>query len=385
MEFLFSIILILASSFLMGQLATKLNLPAVVGQLLAGLIIGPAMLNWVHLTPSLQELANLGVIVLMFLAGLNSDLSLLKKYLKPSLIIAIMGIIFPMLIISGLGLLIHWPLKEALFLGVIFSATSVSITVQVLREMNQLNSREGTTLLGAAVADDVLTVILLGLTVTLTGEQLKGQITSGMNIGLVIGLQIGYFILVYLVAKFGVIRLLDAIKNLAVPYASTIVALLVGLGFALVAELIGLSAITGAFFAGLAISNHSTQKLVDKQIGALGYLLLIPIFFVSIGLEMKWSGVIDQFPLFVALTGLAVITKLFGAGLGGRLTGFNWRHSVVIGAGMVSRGEVALIIAQIIYANQLLSADQYSSIVGAIIVSTILSPFILKWSLKVEE
>ncbi|MHA8138209.1 cation:proton antiporter [Lactobacillaceae bacterium Scapto_B20] len=385
MTFLFSIIIILASSFLMGQLATRLNLPSVVGQLLAGVLIGPAMLNWVHLNTELQELANLGVIVLMFLAGLNSDLSLLKKYLKPSLVIAVMGILFPMLIISSFGVLMHWSIKEALFLGVIFSATSVSITVQVLREINYLNSREGTTLLGAAVADDVLTVILLSLTVTLTGEQLKGQVTSGMNIGLVILLQIGYFVLIYLIAKFLVKRLLNAIKNLNVPYASTIVAMLVGLSFALVAELIGLSAITGAFFAGLAISNHSTQKLLDNQISALGYLLLIPIFFVSIGLEMKWSGIVTQLPLFISLTLLAVLTKLVGAGLGGKITGFNWRHSLVIGAGMVSRGEVALIIAQIIYANQLLSAAQYSAIVGAIIVSTILSPFVLKWSLKAES
>ncbi|MBW1605924.1 cation:proton antiporter [Lactobacillus sp. Sy-1] len=382
MTFLFDVILILISAFLGGQLARRFNVPVVVGQLIAGLIIGPGGLNLVHLTPSIQALANLGVIILMFLAGLNSDIQLLRRYLKPSLVIATLGILVPMGLTSWFGTLIGWPVKDALFLGVIFSATSVSITVAVLREMNQLRSREGTTILGAAVADDVLTVILLGLTVTLTGERLSGQITAGLNSLLVITMQALFFVVVFLAAKYVIPKLLNLAGAIETPYAVTLVALIVGLVFAEAAELIGLSAITGSFFAGLAISQHPVQKRVDNQISALGYLLLIPIFFISIGLEMKGAGVIQQLPLFLALTILAVITKLIGAGFGAHLMGFKWQSSFMIGAGMVSRGEVALIIAQIIYVNKLLSIDQYSAIIGAVIASTIISPFILKMSHK---
>ncbi|UQS86947.1 cation:proton antiporter [Nicoliella spurrieriana] len=380
MEFLFEIILILASAFLMGKLAEWLKVPIVVGQLLAGLLIGPGLFNWIHLTSLLQALANLGVIILMFLAGLNSDIKLLKKYLTPSLVVALLGIALPMGLISAFGLSVGWPLKDALFLGVIFSATSVSITVEVLREMKRLNSKEGTTILGAAVADDVLTVILLGLTVTLTGERLTGQITAGMNSFLVIGLQVLFFVGVFLAAKYAIVPLLQFARKINLPNATPIVALVIALCFSAVAELIGLSAITGAFFAGLAMSQHQSKRQIDTQIGSLGYLLLIPIFFVSIGLEMKWSGIFEQLWLFIGLTLIAIVAKLVGAGLGGKLVGFNARSSLIIGAGMVSRGEVALIIAQIVYANHLLSIDQYSAIVGAIIAATIVSPFILKFS-----
>ncbi|MEJ6400293.1 cation:proton antiporter [Nicoliella lavandulae] len=384
MAFLLVIIIILAAAYLMGNLAQLIKLPAVIGQLLAGIIIGPGVLNWVQSSSSIQHLADLGVICLMFLAGLNSNLDLLKRYLTPSLTIAVLGITMPMLFITWLGLMIQWPLKDALFLGVIFSATSVSITVAVLSELGKLNGRIGTIILGAAVADDVLTVILLGLVVTFTGERLNGQITAGLNPGLILLMQVSYFIVIYLVMKVGLNQLFRFIQRFKFAYANATVALLIGLTFALIAELIGLSAITGAFFAGLIISRTKVKKSLNRQISALTYLLLVPIFFISIGLAMKWNGIIDQWPLFLALTGLAIVTKLVGAGLGSKLFGFNWTDSLIIGAGMVSRGEVALIVAQIVFANQLLNVDQYSAIVGAIIVTTVLSPLIIKLSYSIK-
>ncbi|KRL08731.1 Kef-type K+ transport system, membrane component [Levilactobacillus zymae DSM 19395] len=380
MELLGNLTLILLATTIVGHFSTRIGIPAVIGQLLVGIVLGPAMLGWLHLTHNLEGFAEIGVIVLMFIAGLESDLQLLKRYLKPSVFVAILGVIVPVLGTFWVAELYHLPLTESLFLGVIFAATSVSISVEVLKEMNALNSREGTTILGAAVVDDVLAVIILSVLVSTTGTAVGGH-TSG-NLLVTTLMQVVYFAAIYFVVKWLAPYMAKMGKRLMIPMGETLMAIILCFGMAYVAELVGLSDVVGAFFAGIAISQTSVKSTVDRHIEPVGYAVFIPVFFVSIGLNMDFNGLGKQLGFILVLTVVAVVSKLVGAGGGAKLAGFSWLSSTAVGAGMVSRGEMALIIAQIGYQAKLMSPVRYSAIVAAIILATLVAPFLLRLTMN---
>ncbi|GEO69602.1 cation:proton antiporter [Levilactobacillus acidifarinae] len=380
MELLGNLTLILLATTIVGHFSTRIGIPAVIGQLLVGIVLGPAMLGWLHLTHNLEGFAEIGVIVLMFIAGLESDLQLLKRYLKPSVFVAILGVIVPVLGTFWVAELYHLPLTESMFLGVIFAATSVSISVEVLKEMNALNSREGTTILGAAVVDDVLAVIILSVLVSTTGTAVGGH-TSG-NLLVTTLMQVVYFAAIYFVVKWLAPYMAKMGKRLMIPMGETLMAIILCFGMAYVAELVGLSDVVGAFFAGIAISQTSVKSTVDRHIEPVGYAVFIPVFFVSIGLNMDFNGLGKQIGFILVLTVVAVASKLIGAGGGAKLAGFSWMSSTAVGAGMVSRGEMALIIAQIGYQAKLMSPVRYSAIVAAIILATLVAPFLLRLTMN---
>lgn len=376
------LILVLVGSLLMNQFTAYLRIPTVVGQLVAGIILGPAVLNWVHFNNLIGSFFYLGVILLMFLAGLESDLQLLKRYLGPSLLVATCGVALPMLVMPLIGHGIGLPLSQNLFLGVTFAATSVSITVEVLKEMKLLRSRAGTTILGASVADDVMAIVLLSLVSIVAHQNLGQTIVSSQHFGELLGLQIIYFGLLYIIVCWGAPKFFQMLPHLAGKYDVVILSLILCFGLAYLAELVGLSGITGSFFAGIAISETHLKESVQVPVDALGKLLFIPVFFISIGLKMTLSGIVDHWGLLIALTIAAVLTKFFGAGLGGFLAGFKRHSAALIGSGMVSRGEVALIIAQIGLVGHLITPNLYSTIIAAIIITTCLAPLLLKTCVK---
>lgn len=369
------IALILISTAVVGTLAQRFGVPAVIGQLLVGILIGPAVLNWVHTTHILSFLAELGVIILMFMAGLESDLQLLKKYLRPSLSVAVCGVFVPMVVFMAAGKLAHLTTSHAAFLAITFAATSVSITVEVLQEMKRLNGKEGTTILGAAVVDDILAVLILSVFVTLTHEGASGE-QLPLQWSLLI--QLVYFVAVYLFVKWLAPWVMRLGKMMLVNSASTILSIAICLAMAYVADLVGLSAVVGAFFAGIAIGQTNVSHEVERNITPIGYAFFIPIFFVSIGLEMTFDSFKDQWLLIVVLTLLAVVTKLYGGAIGAKLTGFSWHSGLAVGAGMISRGEMALIIAQIGLSAKIVTGDQYSDLVIVIVLSTLIAPLMLK-------
>ena len=381
MQFLSSLSLILLTTLILGQVSLRLKLPLVVGQLLAGIIIGPTFCNWVQPSHWLQLFSDIGVILLMFLAGLESKIDLLKKYLKPSMIVAVSGILLPIAVGYLIGLMFEFTKFESLFLGIVFAATSVSISAEVLQEMDSLTSREGTTILGAAVVDDILAVLLVSM---ISNLNIKGTAISMMHLGILLRalvLLLAYFVLLFIAGRWLIPRLLRLSSKWQGAVSTTTMALIICWLLAYLADYFGLSAVIGAFFAGLSMSLTPFKKIINQSITQIGYAVFIPVFLASIGLRLTLTGILQDFTLFLILTIGGIVSKLLGAGLGARLSGFNRHSALAIGAGMISRGEMALVVAQMGLQNHLLSAARYSAVIGAIIMTTVLAPFFLKAAL----
>ena len=371
---------ILLATLIGGQFSARLKLPAVVGELLAGIIVGPAVLNLVQPTGIIKVFSDIGVIFLMFLAGLDSDLKTLKKLLRPSVLVAGFGMIVPIIIAYMTGILFAFSQAESLFLGLTFSATSVSISVAVLQEMGRLEGKEGMTILGAAVADDLLSILLLSIVSGLTGVPEPGS-NKGKDLILSLLIQAAFLILLVFVSVYVIPRLIKLSQRLTLPVPETLVAMIIVVLASWGAEKVCLSNVIGAFFAGLALSRTSAQKTLKKNFTIIGYSSFIPIFFVSIGLDMSIKGILNDFILFFVLVIGSVFSKLVGAGLGAKIAGFNNSSALLVGTGMVSRGEMALVVAQMGLTNHLLAPAAYSTVIGAIIMTTVVSPFLLKWSI----
>lgn len=381
MQFLSSLSLILLTTLILGQVSLRLKLPLVVGQLLAGIIMGPTVCNWVQPSHWLQLFSDIGVILLMFLAGLESKIDLLKKYLKPSMVVAVSGILLPIAVGYLIGLMFEFTKFESLFLGIVFAATSVSISAEVLQEMDSLTSREGTTILGAAVVDDILAVLLVSM---ISNLNIKGTAISMMHLGIllrVLVLLLAYFVLLFIAGRWLIPRLLRLSSKWQGSVPTTTMALIICWLLAYLADYFGLSAVIGAFFAGLSMSLTPFKKIINQSITQIGYAVFIPVFLASIGLRLTLTGILQDFALFLILTIGGIVSKLLGAGLGARLSGFNRHSALAIGAGMISRGEMALVVAQMGLQNHLLSAARYSAVIGAIIMTTVLAPFFLKAAL----
>ncbi|GAF40038.1 Na(+)/H(+) antiporter [Agrilactobacillus composti DSM 18527 = JCM 14202] len=373
MAFLGSLLLILITTTIIAHFSTRIGIPGVIGQLLVGILLGPALLNWLQPNNFIHIFSELGVIILMFMAGLESNLALLKKYFGPSVLVAILGVIFPVAGTMAVGELFGIHGQENIFIGVIFAATSVSISVAVLKELDLLKGQAGSTILGAAVVDDILAVLMLSVMVSLLGTG-----GSQQSLGLTFVWQVLYFVGVYLLVKFVTPYLVGIADKLFVPQARTLMAIILCFSLAYVADLAGLSAVVGAFFAGIAIDQTKAKTEVDHNIQPIGYGIFIPVFFVSIGLNMTLAGLREDIGLIIVLTVVATLMKLIGAALGAKFAHFDNRQAYLVGAGMVSRGEMALIIAQIGFEAKLLSTDYYSAIVTAIILTTLIAPFLIK-------
>lgn len=379
MTYLGTLCLVLLTTAFAGSISRRVGMPAVIGQLLVGIILGPAMLGWVTSNNFVHIFSEIGVVILMFMAGLESDLDLLKKYLKPATSVALFGVIAPIILVYLLGRIYNFTNEEAIFLGVTFAATSVSISVEVLKELKKLDTKEGTTILGAAVIDDILAVLILSVLVSIFSDvaQAEGGHTQS-NLGVGILIQVIYFIGIYLVFRWIAPLLMKISEKLPISSSEILMSLVICLGMAFFADLVGLSAVVGSFFAGVAVAQTPYKQEIDSSIEPIGYAVFIPIFFVSIGLNMTFKGLLTNWLFIVILLVLALLTKWGGCGLGAKMLGMSWNSGDIIGAGMVSRGEMALIIAQVGYEAHLLSDKFYSSVIIVIILTTIIAPFMLK-------
>ena len=383
MEFLGTLCLVLITTSLAGHFSRRIGIPAVIGQLLVGILIGPAVLGWVHNNAFMHTFSEIGVIILMFIAGLESDLGMLKKYFKPALAVAFSGVVFPVVLIYFFGKLFHFSFEQAIFLGVTFSATSVSISVEVLKELKRLKSKEGTTILGAAVIDDIISVIILSVLVSMFSNVAKAQGGHhSSNLWVSFLLDALYFVMIFFLFEWIAPKMMRLGEHLKVASSVTLMSIVLCLGMAWLAEQVGLSDVVGAFFAGVAIAQTPYKQEVDSNIEPIGYAVFIPMFFVSIGLNMTFKGFFDDLIFIVSLTILALITKWLGCGLGAKVLGMNYDSMNIIGSGMVSRGEMALIIAQIGYEAHLLSSEYYSGVIFVIILTTLAAPFMLKAAIK---
>lgn len=374
MQTLLEITIILIASLMATLLANRLAIPAVVGQLCVGILIGPSLLNLVHEGHVMHFLSEIGVILLMFLAGLEANLELLRKYFKPSLVVAISGVVIPMVAFYYVGIALGFPINTAVFYGLVFAATSVSITVEVLQEYQKVRTKIGAVILGAAVADDVLAVLLLSFFMSSAG--------ASSHLVMQVGLQILFLVFLVFSVKLWVPKLYDWSQHIPYFEKETFLALLICLTWSLLAWSVGMSSVIGAFFAGLAVGQTSKADIVEHNILVIAYSIFIPIFFASIALPLQLNGVFSHLGLVLALTLLAIVTKLLPSYLVGRGFAFSRQESLSIGAGMVSRGEMALIIIQIGLSEKLITHQTYSTLVVVVILTTMIAPFILKFSFK---
>ncbi|MEF2721496.1 MAG: cation:proton antiporter [Limosilactobacillus fermentum] len=379
MSFIITLTGILFVTQLVSHFFNRWGIPDVIGQILVGIVAGPAVLGWIHQTAMIEEFQEIGVIVLMFIAGVESDLSLLKKYLKPAMAVAVGGMALPIVVMGLASQLFGLQWFESLFIGVIFSATSVSISVAVLREFNQIDSKEGATVLGAAVADDIGGVLILSVLISLMNG--KGG-ESSTSLPLIIMMQAIFFGGTYLLVRWLAPYLMHLSKHLLTTAAPAVMAMILCLGMASLADLVHLSGAVGAFFAGIAVANTKARHDIAEAFEPLGYAVFIPVFFVNVGLVMRLNHFLDSLVFIVVMTILACLTKLIGSGGGAMLMGFDRQSGYVIGSGMIARGEMALITAQIGYEAHLLSSKYYSDVITVVVLATVLAPFILKHALK---
>lgn len=383
-HFLLDLALILLSTKLLGLLSKSFSLPGVVGSLLAGLFLGPAFFNILHQTDLILKLSELGVIVLMFTAGMEADVTELKKSGISSLIIAVLGVVMPLLFGFGTAYFFNRPgiiendasaslLLQNIFIGVILTATSVSITVETLKELGKLSAHASSAILGAAILDDILGIVALTIITSLADASLNVW-------GVLLKILLFFVIASFFGFLFYVLFNRWSRRHEEDRRRFVIIAFVMCLLMSYIAEeYFGVADITGAFIAGLLISSTERQTYIVKRFETLSYLLLSPIFFASIGLKVTIPRMSTSLILFTILLLLAaIISKLLGCGLGAKLCKYTTRESFQIGSGMVSRGEVALIVANKGSTLGLISSVIFGPIVIMVIITTLIAPILLK-------
>lgn len=376
-HYLLDIALILLGTKAFGLFTRKLRMPAVVGALIAGIILGPAILNWVQPSDLISSLSEIGVIVLMFGAGLETSITDLRKAGLKALVIAVLGVLVPL----GLGYLVASFYNVGpqawignLFLGVILTATSVGITVETLKEMGAMKTTSGNAILAAAVIDDVLGIVALTV--------VSGLADSSVDVGMVLLKIVLFFVFAVII---GIV--LHKVFAWWFDHDSrgglqrySIISFAFALIMAYVSEeFFGVADITGSFVAGLIISGTSQCAYVTKRIGTLSYLLISPVFFASIGLKLEplnFSG--EVLILILLLCVVSLLSKIVGCGLGALLCHYSKSQAIRIGCGMVSRGEVALIVANRGMALGIFPSFFVTPVLLCVVFTTVITPILLK-------
>lgn len=389
--------LIVSAAKLAAAAASRVGQPAVFGEILAGLVLGPTVLNvlgWpifaqavpaLHgpqappLLGSVRDLAELGVILLMFIAGLETDLVEMRRVGKVAFWAALGGVVLPLAAGAATAVFFGQPLVwTGIFIGTILTATSVSISAQTLMELNALRSREGTTILGAAVIDDVMGIVLLSVVVALARTTGGVQGFHGGEVA-----WIGLRMLLFFGGALAAGRLFNRVgawaEGLGVSQGLLAVVLAVALLYAWAAEYVGgVAAITGSYIAGVLFAQTPHKAAIDRGIHPLTYSMLVPVFFISIGLLANGRELGDRVAFTVALVVVAIVTKAIGCGVFAKVFGFSTRESVRVGIGMISRGEVGLIVAGYGLANGLIGTDVYSASVIVVLTTTMVTPPLLR-------
>ena len=371
--------LIIISAKFFGLLARKCKMPQVVGEILAGLIIGPCILNWVQLTDYISKTAEIGVVLLMFGTGLGTNLNDLKKAGPKALIIACAGVFIPLICgtllygaFYGFGAVGSPEFFKAVFIGTIMTATSVSITVATLQELGKISTFVGTTIVSAAIIDDVIGILVLTCVIS------AGTASGGIG---TVFLKTGLFIVFSIVVAFLGYKSMKWFDN---RYPHTQRVPIISLAFcflmAYLAEAwFGVADITGAYIAGVILCSIQDANYVSRKIDISSYMLFGPVFFASVGLKTDISGLTPEILLFsLCFVLVAMLSKIIGCGCISRLTGFKGKDCLRIGIGMMTRGEVALIVAQKGLDVGMIDSIYFAAVILLILISSILTPICLK-------
>jgi Kef-type K+ transport system membrane component KefB len=388
LQLLLALSLLIAGARLGAAASKRLGQPAVLGELLAGVLLGPTFLNFFQLPwfpgPALseivQQLAELGVIFLMFLAGLEIDLGEMVHTGRAAVLAGAGGVAGTVVFGLGAGLLFKLNWLDALFLGIALSATSVGISAQTLMELGVLRRRESLALLGAAVMDDVLVLLILSVFLALTAHSGSGWVSVGevlVRLALYLALAAG-------VGYFALPRLAHWADRLSISQGLVSLVVAVMLLYAWAAEALGgIAGVTGAFLAGLALTRSPLRLEIEHRLGPLVYGIFVPLFFVSIGFQTNLRTLtLDSLWRVLVMLAVVVASKLIGGGLGAWRGGLTPTQALRLGLGMISRGEVVLIVASVGLTLQWLSPVIFAELVLVVLATTLLTPLILKWAYR---
>jgi len=380
-----SLAMIITAAKLGGYLSYRLGQPAVLGELLVGIVLGPSIVDLLHLSfftdqhlpEVIHEMAEIGVLLLMFLAGLDLHLSDLMRSGKVAGLAGTLGVIFPLVLGTGTGLLFSMDLQASIFVGLILAATSVSISAQTLIELKVIRSRVGTGLLGAAVFDDILVILGLSIFTALSKPETGGGFWGIVLVILQMALYLG---IASAVGWWLFPKITRRIHNLPISQGLIAFVFVTILLYGWFAESVGhMATITGAFLAGLWFGRTSLKERINSGISTIAYGIFVPIFFINIGLSANAHELtVSSLILLAMMTLVAIIGKVVGAGWGALLGGFSQREALQLGVGMMSRGEVGLIVASVGVSAGLIPPDTFSAVVGVVIITTLLTPLLLR-------
>ena len=378
-QILRDLVIIIVSAKLFGLIARRLHAPQVAGEIIAGLIIGPTLFDLVEAGDFLSGMAEIGVILLMFSAGLETDIDKLKKSGVKATILACTGVAVPL----ALGAILYMSFYgfaapgsmgfiKALFIGTILTATSVSITVQVLKELGKISTDVGTTIMSAAIIDDVIGIVVL--------TAVLGLKDPSANLITVVIKTVAFFVLSFVVG----IAIFKIMKKVEIKWPHTRRIPILGLALAFAMSYVadkyfGVADITGAYVAGIILSSLDNSEYIDRKMDINSYMIFGPVFFASVGLQTNLKTVDMTILAFSAAFVIAgLLGKVVGCGLVAKLLKYNTSDALKIGVGMMTRGEVALIVAQRGLKAEIIDSRYFTAVILLIILSSILTPIILK-------
>jgi Kef-type K+ transport system membrane component KefB len=384
-----NLLLILSAAWLLGYAFSRLGLPVMLGELMAGLILGPTLLDVVHTSDQIELLADLGIFFVMFYSGMEMDPKLLLNHIRPALATALGGFVLPFVLGYFTAMLFGATVFQALFVGMGLSVTAIAVQAVILQNMQIHHSKVGHIIMGAAIADDIFSLVTLGV---LLGLAQSGTVAPAALLLLLakVGLFFGFTIIVGEFIMPHLTKRLTDTGGKAFTFA-----MIVSLVMAFLAEEAGLHLVIGAFLAGQfvrrEIMDERIYELLNDRFFSISYGFLTPIFFATLGFHLKFSWTAEFMALAGVLTLVAVIGKVLGCGLGARLTGQDLTESAVVGVGMNGRGAVELVIASValqlsdkllaagIINEPLLSSNQFSALVFMAFATTIMTPVLLRW------
>ncbi|HEV8700573.1 MAG TPA: cation:proton antiporter [Candidatus Polarisedimenticolia bacterium] len=407
MNFILQILLFLALVTLIskaaGHLSTRFGQPAVFGEILAGLLLGPSLLNvldWgvfraasdggmhhADLSSVVQVLAEIGVILLMFVAGMETNLEEMRRVGKVAFWAAIGGVVLPLAGGAAAAHLFGYGWGEGFFMGAVLTATSVSISAQTLIELRSLRSKEGSTILGAAVIDDVMGIIVLSLVVAFVGRGTAAQGAEAAGAAAGLGMAIAwvclkitlFFVLGWVLGRRFLERITRAVARLGVSEPVIAFVVVVAFLYAWAAEYVGgVAAITGSYMAGVLFAQTPFKERIDRGIHPLTYSFFVPVFFINIGLRADVRQITQLAGMTAFILVVAVLGKVIGCGALAWISGFSYRESLRVGVGMISRGEVGLIVAGYGLANGIIGRDVFSVMILMVLITTMITPLWLR-------
>lgn len=370
MDIIVEILFLLLAAKIGGEISEYFGYPSIMGELCGGIIVGSSFLNLVSAGDAIERISYIGILLLMFLAGAETNIKELSRSGRSSVTVAVGGMILPFLLGYLLSIYVGFSIAEAMFLGSALTATSVGITVRVLLDLKKLNTKIGSTILGAAVIDDVLAVLIFTVVVGIT----TNDTFSIMSFGEIITVILIFFAFSYFVVTRFIKKIVRYWRKLKTEEASESLVIVFILAFAIFAEKAYIAGITGSFIAGIIFAQTGQKNIIVSKTKVIGYAFFIPLFFSFVGSTVQFGEFLNIGWLGIAVIAIAIIGKIGGSFVACKTMDFTKKEALKVGVGMIPRMEVAIVIANAGLVQGVISQPIYSSVIVMAFVTTLITP-----------